>query len=168
MIVPDREAPLPERVEHYLTHRLEQYARWYDTKAISIKSKYLRGRVTAAVGAVTVPVLTNVSLDVRLAGHPVDLSRILVTAIGLTVAVLIALEGVLHHREQWKNYRTTEQYLRAHRIMFENGVGEYESLDPESAFRRLVLNVESAIKNENEVTLNVLTRVDNGSERGGV
>lgn len=133
-----------------------------------MKASYQRARVFAAVGAVLLPVLSNVPLQVNASGWTVDVTRTLVTVIGLIVALLVSLEGVLHHREQWQNYRTTEQYLRAQRSLFENGVGEYDGLDADAAFKRLVLNVETAIKNENEVTLNVLTRVAAGAEKSSL
>jgi hypothetical protein len=67
---------------------------------------------------------------------------------------------VLHQREQWQNYRTTEQYIRGQKYLFENRVGEYSNNPLEESFKRFVTNIEAAIKNENEVTLNVLARAD--------
>ena len=149
---------LQERIAAYLAGRLEQYAGWYDKKAVVMKRHYMRSRIAAASGAVLIPVINSISFEVRVGGYGFDVPRVFVGAIGLIVALLLALEGVLHHKEQWQNYRSTEQFLRAQRVLFENRVGEYAMLADDEALRKLIEKVEGAIKDENEVTLNVLTR----------
>jgi galactokinase len=67
------------------------------------------------------------------------------------------LESVYRYREQWKNYRSTEQLLGHERIYFETKVGPYSGLSESEAFTTLVARVESAIANENSATLNVMT-----------
>jgi hypothetical protein len=83
-----------------------------------------------------------------------------VSLLGLVVALLIALEGVLHYRDQWKNYRSTEQYIRGQKYLFQNRAGDYSVEPLEVAFKAFVVNIEYAIKEENEVTLSVLSRAD--------
>jgi len=160
---------IERNVESYLKDRLDQYKNWYDNKAVSAKKKYLRGRVWAAIGAVIVPVLTNITLpSVSLIdGYYISITKILVTIVSTAVALSIALEGVLHYREQWKNYRTTEQYLTAQKNLFCNNVGDYSGLSREDAFKLLVNRVETAITEENAITLNVLTKIDNGGRNAG-
>ena len=118
----------------------------------------MRTRIWAAVTAVLIPVISNTSVSATLFSTPIDISKIAVTLLGLVVALLVALEGVLHHREQWQNYRTTEQYLQTQKHLFVNRVAEFSGLTDSDAFRLLVRNVEAAIKTENEVTLNVMSR----------
>lgn len=151
--------------EKYVTERLNQYQGWYDAKAVRMKRNYLRGRVWSAVSAVLVPIITNISIpEIHLPNNiTIDLMKILATLLSTLVALLIALEGVLHYREQWKNYRTTEQYLTLQRHLFQNKVGEYAKLTPDEAFKLLVKNVEKAIADENAITLNVLTKTDSNT-----
>ncbi len=137
---------------------MNQYLDWYDRKAVRMKRLYIRERIVAATGAVLVPVISTLSWPLTVLDHTIDFARVAAAVISLGVALAIALEGVLHHREQWTNYRTTEQYIRAQKWLYETRVGEYAGLSDDEAFRRLVLNIEQAIKNENEVTLNVLAR----------
>ena len=158
--MPPPPEPLDSRTQSYLQDRVEQYRSWYDGKAVRMKKYYLRGRIAAAVGAVTVPVLNNTTLSFSVVGVSLNISSIGVTVISFLVALLIALEGVLHHREQWKNYRTSEQYLQTQRQLFLNRVGDYENLDDAAAFKLLVVRVETAIADENAVTLSVLTRAE--------
>lgn len=151
---------LKQQIDRYMKNRVEQYAQWYDMKAVKLKASFLRSRVGAAIGAVLVPVMSNIPLNWTLYGINLDVTRIMLSVIGVLVAILIALEGVLHYREQWKNYRTTEQYIRSQKYLFEHRVGEYSNGSLEEAFKTLVRNIETAIKSENEITLNVLARAD--------
>ena len=153
---------LSENTESYIVNRLDQYQNWYDNKAVITKKRYLRGKIWAAVGAVIVPILTNIPIDLEYFGLPsYDLGKLLTTIIATFVALLIALESVLHYREQWKNYRTTEQYLVAQKNLFLHQVGDYSNLNEDDAFKKLVLRIETAISEENAITLNVLTKNSN-------
>lgn len=148
--------------DKYIKERLDQYKNWYDNKAVIMKRLYLRGRILSAVGAVLVPIITNITLpEIHFYGLILDLPKILATILSTGVALFIALEGVLHYREQWKNYRTTEQYLTAQKNLFLNKVGDYANLSPDESFKLLVNRVETAITEENAITLNVLTKIDN-------
>ncbi len=149
--------------EQYLDNRLEQYRSWYDNKSVKMKKRYQQTQVIAATGAVLIPVINNVSIIVPIGNLNVDVAKFSVTVIGVAVAFAIALEGVFHHREQWKNYRSTEQYLETQKQLFVHRIGDYAELDKENAFRLLVNRIEGAIAEENAVTLNVLTRVESNN-----
>lgn len=79
------------------------------------------------------------------------------TVLSLGVVVLVSLESVYHYREQWKNYRSTEQYLGHEAIYFANAVGVYKDLDDAAALETLVERSESAIAAENASTLSSMT-----------
>ena len=151
---------IQEKIDSYIKNRLEQYRGWYDRKAVKMKKYYLRSRVSSAIIAVLVPVISNLNFPQF---PEIDVSKISVTILSTTVAILIALESVLNFRKQWKNYRTTEQYLMAQKQLFLNRSGDYYKFSEEEAFQMLVNRVETAITEENAVTLNVLTKIDNNS-----
>ncbi|MEU9176517.1 DUF4231 domain-containing protein [Streptomyces sp. NPDC048550] len=132
----------------YVETRLRQYQEWYDRKAVRSKAVHVRMRTLSVVAGALVPVLVN--LDV-------PFSRVAATVLSLLVVVSVSLESVYRHREQWKNYRSTEQLLGHERIYFETGVGPYAGLSEADAFTVLVSRVERAIANENSATLNVMT-----------
>jgi hypothetical protein len=158
---------IKQNIDSYVKDRLDQYRGWYDKKAVIMKKRYLRGKIWSAVSAVLVPIITNLPLTFVIDDTTINGSKILGTILATLVALLIALEGVLHYREQWKNYRTTEQYLTAQKNLFANNVGDYADLSDEDAFRLLVRRVETAITEENAITLNVLTKIDNGVNKNG-
>jgi hypothetical protein len=73
------------------------------------------------------------------------------------VVILVSLESVYHYREQWKNYRSTEQALGHKRVYYATRCGTYEGLADRDAFRLLVERVESTIAAENASTLSTMT-----------
>lgn len=142
--------------EGYLQERVKQYQDWYDSKSVVAKRRYLTMRTLAVVGGALVPILTNIDLRITVADYP--LTALLVTVVSLLVFVSISLEGVLHYREQWKNYRSTEQFLGHEIVRFRTKTGPYRDIRKEQEFALLVERVEGAIATENTATLNVLTR----------
>ncbi len=132
----------------YLENRVSQYQTWYDRKAVKTKAMHLRMRTVSVVGGALVPVFVNIGLPA---------CRFVATVLSLVVVGSVSLESVYRYREQWKNYRSTEQLLGHERVYFETKVGPYEGLSADEAFRTLVSRVEKAIANENSATLNVMT-----------
>ena len=139
--------------EQYLAERVEQYQDWYDKKAVSMKRLYLRMRAFSVVGGGLVPVLINIPQSV----FGVPIIQVVVTVISLLVVITVSLESVFHYREQWKNYRSTEQLLGHEKFLFRSRVGRYQALADEEAFRSFVERVEELIATENSATLNVMT-----------
>ncbi|MEO3769629.1 DUF4231 domain-containing protein [Micromonospora sp. B9E7] len=141
----------------YLTDRLAQYQSWYDKKAVKAKTTHLRTRTAAVVGGSLVPVLVNLDFPY---------AQAVTTVVSLVVAGAVSLESVFRYREQWKNYRSTEQTLGHERIYFLTRTGVYTNLDDATAFATLVERVEATIANENAATLSVMTQVGFAGEDG--
>ncbi len=128
-----------------------------------MKTKYLRMRALSVVGSSLVPVLINVP-------HPyfagVSVVQVAVTFISLCVVISLSLESVFHYREQWKNYRSTEQLLGHEKFFFQTRVGRYHGVSDEAAFKLLVERVEDAVAAENASTLNTMTTASETSTSG--
>jgi hypothetical protein len=137
--------------DQYIAERLDQFQGWYDAKAVRAKADFRRIRVLAVVGAAIVPVVTNVLPQ----AYGID--RYVTTAVSLAVSIAVALDSVYHFGEQWKNYRSTEQFLSREKFLFRTGEGPYKQLDAEAAFVLLVERCESQIAAENSATLNVIS-----------
>lgn len=141
--------------EEYIPERVEQYQAWYDRKSVEAKQRYLRMRAFSVVGGGLVPVLINIPWKGEFAGVPIV--QALVTIVSLLVVIAVSLESVFHYREQWKNYRSTEQLLGHEKFLYMTRVGRYAGLPDDRAFQTLVERVEEAISAENSATLNVMT-----------
>lgn len=156
-------AGLKERIDAYIDSRLVGqggYLGYYDNTARRMKRRHLQSRATAAIGAVLVPVAANFPWELTIAGVQFRLATLFSSIIGLVVALILALEGVFHFKDQWQNYRGTEQYLLSQKFRFENRVEDYQDLQDEEAFKLFVSRVEKAILDENNVTLNILGRAE--------
>src|SRR5215471_18296509 len=148
--------------EQYIAERVKQYQAWYDRKAVATKSRYLQMRAFSVIGGGLVPVLVNVPAQFTILG--VSIIQALVTIISLLVVIVVSLESVFHYREQWKNYRSTEQLLGHESFLFRSRVGRYKGLSDEDAFRLFVERVEDSIAAENAATLNVMTMASEASD----
>jgi len=159
---------IEERIKEYIDSRLvgsqSGYLGYYDRTARRMKRRHLQTRSAAAIGAVLIPVVRNMTWEPRIGGVVIHVATVGASLMGLAVALILALEGVFHFKEQWQNYRGTEQYLLSQKYRFENGVDEYQSLSTEDAFRLFVSRVEKAILDENNVTLNILGRAEGASQ----
>lgn len=133
----------------YIEQRAKQYQAWYDKKAVTAKTSYLRMRTAIVLGGVVVPVIVNSAVPGK---------DVVASIISLVVAACVALESVYHYREQWKNYRSTEQFLSREQVLFLTGEGGYKEFkSPQAAFIYFVERCEGAIEAENASTLNVMT-----------
>jgi hypothetical protein len=158
---------IEERVKQYIDSRLTSkdsgYLGYYDSTAKRMKRRYLQTRSAAAVGAVLIPVVSNLPWEPHIRGFTVHVATVGASLIGLAVALILALDGVFHFKEQWQNFRGTEQYLLSQKYRYENGVDEYKALSAEDAFKQFVSRVEKAILDENSVTLNILGHPEGAS-----
>jgi Protein of unknown function (DUF4231) len=158
---------IEDRVKQYIDSRLNSpqtgYLGYYDRTARRMKRRHLQNRSAAAVGAVLIPVVSNLNWQPQIHGTTIHVATLGASLIGLVVALILALEGVFHFKDQWQNFRGTEQYLLSQKYRFENGVEEYQALSAEDAFKLFVSRVEKAILDENNVTLNILGRSEGTS-----
>ena len=104
---------IEERIEEYIDSRLASgqtgYLGYYDRTARRMKRRHLQNRSAAAIGAVLIPVVSNLSWAPQVRGTTIHVATVGASLIGLVVALILALEGVFHFKEQWQNFRGTEQ-----------------------------------------------------------
>ena len=98
-----------------------------------------------------VPVLINLDLPY------VNLGA---TVLSLIVVLFVSFESVYHFREQWTNYRSTEQRLRNEYFLFTANEGPYAKMDTQDTFRVFVEGIEGSIEAENASTLQVMTTIN--------
>jgi hypothetical protein len=108
-------------------------------------------RTIAVGGAAIIPVVTNLPFDFLGQYHTVP-----ATIISLVVTVVIALESVHKYGEQWKNFRSTYEFLKSEKFHFQTGEGQFRGMSQDEAYILLVERCESRIVSENSATLNVI------------
>lgn len=77
---------------------------WYQKMGDRAEHSYLAMQVTAVILGAIVPVLINLNFSG-------DYIKYATTLMSLTVVIVVALEGVLHYRERYRNYRSTAHAL---------------------------------------------------------
>ena len=116
-------------------------------------------RVLIVVGGILLPAVANSKLEWK---------DTFVSFVSLVVAGCASLEGVLHYRDQWKNYRSTEQFLGREQVLFLTGEGIYKDIkDPRNALVAFIERCETAIEQENKSTLNIMTLTQDAHKDAG-
>lgn len=143
--------------EQYIAERVNPNIAWYDKAANANKEKYLRMRATTVICGALVPVLVNVTIPYI---------SILTTVVSLIVVLLVSLESVYHYREQWTNYRSTEQNLRNEYFYFTTSSGPYANSNESDAYQAFVDRIEDIIEAENSSTLKVMSTLTETKSKG--
>jgi hypothetical protein len=146
------------KAEQYLVERVDQYCGWYDRKAVNAKWWHQAHKLVAVVGSTSVPVLVNLSVI------PSPYREAVVTIFSLSVAIVVSLERVFHFGDQWKNYRSSEQFLVREKFLFASAEGPYADMTEQQALALLIDRCENQISAENSATLNVITAATQASE----
>lgn len=139
------ESKIERKPEDYIRERLQYKINSYGQKGRNFRILYWLMASFAAVGSVTVPALINIK----------DMPKWIPTIISLCVAAVVALEGVFHPRELWRNYDMIAAGLREEEMRFSTKSDPYDTAkDP---FHLLVKNVEDRIKEERTDTIGLRT-----------
>jgi hypothetical protein len=117
-------------------------------------------RALTVLGGALVPVLVNLGV-----GSWAIPMRVITTVISIVVVIFVSLEGVFHYREQWVNYRSTEEFMRKEYFLFAAREGPYVDMEPAKAYTLFVERIENAVAGENASTLQILTRISGTSKQ---
>ena len=94
-------AAIPVSPIDYMQLRVAAGIDWYKAAALTARAKYLIMRVISVVGAALVTVFLN--------AFPTH--QLITTGISILVVLSVSLEGILHYKEQWRNYSATSSAL---------------------------------------------------------
>ena len=130
----------------YVQLRVAAGIDWYRAAAVTTRAKYLIMRVIAVVGAALVPVFLN--------AFPTH--ALITTGISILVVLAVSLEGVLHYKEQWRNYSATSSALEHEFYAMKTGTPPYDTVIPDQAFALFAQRIEGTINQEVSTTLNTV------------
>jgi len=125
--------------EEYIEQRLNDQIVWYDRKSSTNQSWFKRLRFAEIVAAAIIPFLSG------FAGHSFSI-KIAIGALGIVVAAIASLLGLLQLQEHWIEYRATAESLRREKFLF---LTETDPYDNDDAFHLLVQRVEALLSKEN-------------------
>ena len=125
--------------EEYIEQRLNDQIVWYDRKSSTNQRWFKRLRFAEIVAAATIPFLSG------FAGNSLPI-KIAIGALGVLVAVVASLLGLLQLQVHWIEYRATAESLRREKFLF---LTQTEPYDKDNAFHLLVQRVEALLSKEN-------------------
>jgi len=125
--------------EEYIEQRLNDQIAWYDRKSGTNQCWFKRLRFAEIVAAATIPFLSG------FAGNSLPM-KIAIGVLGVGVAVVASLLGLLQLQEHWIEYRATAESLRREKFLFLTKTDPY---DKDDAFHLLVQRVEALLSKEN-------------------
>ena len=125
--------------EEYIEQRLNDQIDWYDRKSGTNQRWFKRLRFAEIAAAATIPLLSG------FAGNSFSI-KIAIGALGVLVAVIASVLGLLQLHEHWIEYRATAESLRKEKFLFLTQTDPYGKDD---AFHLLVQRVEALLTKEN-------------------
>jgi hypothetical protein len=124
--------------EDYIEQRLNDQIGWYDRKSVTNQRWFRRLRFAEIVAAATIPFLSGFADSF--------LIKIAIGALGVFVAVIASLLGLLQLQVHWIEYRATAESLKKEKFLFLTQTDPY---DRDDAFHLLVQRVEALLSKEN-------------------
>jgi hypothetical protein len=124
--------------EDYIEQRLNDQIGWYDRKSGTNQRWFKRLRFAEIVAAATIPFLSGFA----------DKSfqiKITIGVLGVVVAVIASVLGLLQLQVHWIEYRATAESLRKEKFLFLTQTEPYDKAD---AFHLLVQRVEGLLSKE--------------------
>jgi hypothetical protein len=125
--------------EEYVEQRINDQIGWYDRRSIANNRWFKRLRFAEIVAAATIPFLSGFAAK----SFPVEIA---IGALGVFVAVIASLLGLLQLQVHWIEYRATAESLRKEKFLFLTQTDPYNKDD---AFHLLVQRVEASLSKEN-------------------
>ena len=125
--------------EEYIEQRLSDQIDWYDRKSGTNQRWFKRLRFGEIVAAAIIPFLSG------FAGNSFSI-KIAIGALGVFVAVIASVLGLLQFQVHWIAYRAIAESLRKEKFLF---LTQTEPYDKDDAFHRFVQRVEALLSKEN-------------------
>ena len=141
--------------EEYVEQRLSDQIGWYDRKSGANHRWFKWLRFAEIAAAATIPFLSG------FAGGSFPM-KIAIGALGVIVAVIASLLGLLQLQEHWIEYRATAESLRREKFLF---LTQTEPYDKEDAFHLLVQRVEALLSKENADWAQAMMKPPKGEKR---
>jgi hypothetical protein len=128
----------------YLEQRLDEQMQWHSAKSRVYQQRYKIIQLAVITAGALVPVFSaSAATD---APVMVPHLYLLVSALGVLVAVLSAAQSLFRYQEMWIQYRATAEALKANRYLYLTGTTPYDGDDRDAV---LVQRVEAIIADQN-------------------
>lgn len=141
--------------EDYLKNRLDDQINWYDKKSSQYQKMYKKLQLVSIICAACIPLFSG-----YLSTETTYL-KYLVGILGLSVAVLAAVNNLYKYQENWITYRSTCEALKHEKFLFTTSTIPYSE---SGSFNLLVQRVEMIMSEENSGWLEFAKKTDEKNE----
>ena len=141
--------------EEYIEQRLNDQIGWYDRKSTANQRWFKRLRFAEIVAAATIPFLSGFA-------DKSSSIKIAIGVLGVVVAVLASLLGLLQLKVRWIEYRGTAESLKRAKFLF---LTQTEPYDKDDAFHLFVQHVEALLSKENAAWAQSVMKPPKGENR---
>lgn len=138
------------KAEEYIKTRLEDQIMWYSKKSQVNQYRYKAITAIQLVCSLMIPFFATIGDMNSIIGDMYfssNLNNIVISFLGLTVALSTGMITLNKYQENWINYRTTAEALKKEKYMFMTESPPYQYTD--NSFSVFVSRVESLISREN-------------------
>lgn len=136
----------------FLKKRWLHQVLWWDKRARESRWKYYSCRAIAAIGSVILPALVGLSGNDAVNPY----TKWITFALGLTVAISIAINGLFHFGDVWREKRDATELLKIEGWLFFQLSGKYKENTYATAFPAFAEQVEFIIEREIKTYIGVL------------
>lgn len=125
--------------DQYIEQRVDDQIKWYSNKATTNKllNHWTKGAII--VFSASIPLIAGLDFNQIM-------KDLLLGALGILIAILSGLSGLLKFQEKWTEYRTTSETLKHEKILFQTRTGPYNG--EEEPFKLLVTRSENLVSKE--------------------
>jgi hypothetical protein len=145
-------------VDEYLTQRVEDQVRYFESAGNREKKKFHRIQTAIIVLGVLVPVVVNLPESLIPGENSI---KMLTTIFSVSLAVLTGISNLRKHGDLWLRYRGTEEMLKRERFLFLTQSGDYAD---EKAFHTFVTRVESVLTDDYKGFQGVIEEAKNATK----
>lgn len=118
---------------------------WMEGKASHARTWYYFLRLTAIIGGLIVPALIGLNFE----GTATEISRYVVFAISLMVAISSAVEEFFRYGERWRHYRKSVEMLKSEGWQFFQLSGAYSRRESHAdAYEKFAGRVEEILRTD--------------------
>jgi hypothetical protein len=127
--------------DDYIKNRIDDQIDWYNRKSNSNKNWFYRCNVITILCSALIPFLVGFSSPEQ------AYLKYLAGAFGVIITITQGILSLKKYQENWMTYRSTAEMLQREKLLFLNGVGDFE--DDAYAYKVFVMKAEQILSSEN-------------------
>ncbi len=150
-------------IESYLTERVDDQMKYFDSKAIRNQKAY---RVLKVI-AIACNILTTLAIALTFIVPPNFRGHTGIVALVLSTLVLATyqFEEFYNFGTKWEKFRLVAEYLKSEKYLFQNKVGMYSSGDTDEKEHLFIEKIENILRGTDMSYFSLMVEPGKGIEK---